>query len=510
MADYAVEMRGITKIFFGKKANDEVDFRLKCGSIHGLLGENGAGKTTLMNILYGLYAQEKGEVYIRGKKENIDTPNKAIKLGVGMVHQHFMLARPLSVAENIMLGHKSSKGVFLDTKLVEDKLQTLSEKYELKIDPAAKIWQLSVGEQQRVEILSTIYQGAEILILDEPTAVLTPQESEALFAILRRMRDEGKSIILITHKLDEIISVADEVTVLRDGKLIGTLPVTQDTTKEELTRMMVGREVLFDFEQPETTAGEVCIAMKNLSAKNNKGVSILNGFSLEIKSGEIVGLAGVDGNGQKELAEVITGLRSLDSGEITYRGDAVQNKPPIYHIRKGIAHIPEDRHHTGLAMGFTIANNLIIKKYNTAPFSKKGLLNFKEIDSFAKQEVENYQVKCNSTEDIVKDLSGGNQQKVILARELSDNPGFLIASQPTRGLDIGATEYVRERIMKARNKGSAVLLISADLTEILQLSDRIAVIYNGKLMGILPRGADIQQIGLMMMGQSQEASEHAG
>jgi simple sugar transport system ATP-binding protein len=486
-----------------------VDFQLEQGSIHGLLGENGAGKTTLMNILYGLYQQEGGDVYIQGKCEKIDTPTKAISLGIGMVHQHFMLARPLSVTENIMLGHKSSKGIFLDTTVVAKKLAELSDKYGLSVDPQAKIWQLSVGEQQRVEILSTIYRGAEILILDEPTAVLTPQEVDALFDILRQMRDEGKSIILITHKLDEVLRVVDEVTVLRDGELIGSMPVTEETTKEELTRMMVGREVLFDFAHTDAATGGPCLEMINICANNDKGLPILQNFSLSIKTGEIMGLVGVDGNGQKELAEVITGLRQSTSGEIALYGKAATYQAPLYYIREGVAHIPEDRHHTGLAMGFSIAKNLIIKNYNQPPYAKHKLLEYKQIEAHAKEMVGEYAIKSNSAEDLVKDLSGGNQQKVILAREISGNPRMLIASQPTRGLDIGATEYVRERIMNTRSKGTAVLLISADIEEILQLSDRIAVIYSGKLMGILPRGANVQEIGLMMMGKCQEVSEYA-
>ncbi len=502
----AVEMKGITKIFFSKKANDNVDFKLKKGSIHGLLGENGAGKTTLMNILYGLYNQEFGDILIDGKREEINTPNKAISLGIGMVHQHFMLARPLSVAENIMLGHKSSKGIFLDTKLVEKKLSELSLKYGLKVDPAAKIWQLSVGQQQRVEILSTIYQGAKVLILDEPTAVLTPQEVDALFVILRNMKNEGKSIILITHKLEEILSVVDEVTVLRNGKLAGSLEVTKDVTKEELTSMMVGREVLFNFKKGESSIGNVVMEAKNIYAESDKGVDALKDFSLDLRQGEIIGLAGVDGNGQKELAEVLTGLRKLKAGSLLLNGTEMKDKATAYFIDKKIAHIPEDRHYTGLAMGFSIEKNLIIKNYFKKPFTKSILLDYKNIKEHAKKAIEHYQVKCNSTLDIVKDLSGGNQQKVILARELEDNPRVLVAAHPTRGLDIGATEYVRERIMEARNNGTAVLLISADLEEILQLSDRIAVIYDGKLMGVLPKGSSTKDIGLLMMGQKKVVS----
>lgn len=504
MEQFAVNMQNITKIFFGNKANDCVSFKLRKGSIHGLLGENGAGKTTLMNILYGLYQQDEGNVYINGKKQKIDSPTKALKLGIGMVHQHFMLVRPFSVAQNIMLGHKSSKGIFLDTKRVEKKLSELSDKYYLKVDPTAKIWQLSVGEQQRVEILSTIYQGAEILILDEPTAVLTPQESEALFDILRSMRDEGKSIILITHKLEEILSVADEVTVLRDGKLIGSKNVDQTTTKAELAKMMVGREVVFTYNDDDIHGKETALKLENLCAKNNKELPALNNFSLEIRKGEIVGLAGVDGNGQKELCEVITGLRKLESGNVVLNNESIKRMTPKQIIEKGIAHIPEDRHHVGLAMGFSIANNLIIKNYNKAPFSKNMILDRKAIDINAEKVIEDYQVKANSHEDIVKDLSGGNQQKIILGRELMSRPKVLIAAHPTRGLDIGATQYVREQIIDAKKAGTGVMLVSADLEEILQLSDKIAVIFNGELMGILPKGSDIKKIGLLMMGQRLE------
>lgn len=509
MVTFPVEMKAITKIFNNKKANDQVDFRLRAGSIHGLLGENGAGKTTLMNVLYGLYQQEEGSIYIHGEKQDISSPTKAISLGIGMVHQHFMLARPLSVVENIMLGRKSRRGFLLDTKEVAKELSELSEKYKLKIDPYAKIWQLSVGEQQRVEILSTIYQGADILILDEPTAVLTPQEAEMLFNILREMKENGKSIILITHKLEEIISVVDEVTVLRDGKLIGSKVISKDTTKEELTRMMVGRDVLFDFNQELKETGKVKLKLDGICARNNKGLPALKDFSLEIKEGEILGLAGVDGNGQKELSEVLTGIRKADKGKLVLDGADIINKVPEFYINKGVAHIPEDRHSMGLALGWNIKNNLIIKEFARAPFSKRFLLNKKEIKKYAEKAMDEYQIKANSSDDIVKNLSGGNQQKVILARELSGKPNLLIANQPTRGIDIGASEYLRHQLLEARNQGTAILLISADLEEILQLSDRIAVIYDGQVMGVLPRGSKIELIGELMMGKKQEVTEYA-
>ena len=507
MDAFVVEMKGVTKIFNGVKANDSVDFQLKKGSIHGLLGENGAGKTTLMNVLYGLYQQEEGKIYINGKEEDIHSPTKAISLGIGMVHQHFMLARPLSVTENVMLGKKSRRGILLDTKETARELKELSDKYQMGIDPSSKIWQLSVGEQQRVEILTALYMGAEILILDEPTAVLTPQETEIFFETLRQMRDDGKSIILITHKLEEILSIVDEVTVLRDGKMIGRRTVDETVTKDDLSRMMVGRDVLFQFPPVEKEPGDVKVCIHNLSAKNDKGVLALEDFSLDIREGEIVGLAGVDGNGQKELCEVLTGLRKAEGGEYTLRGESVINKVPAFYIKKKVSYIPEDRHTTGLALNWTLKNNLVLKMLDEAPVAKRGLLSSKVINKNWETLQQEYQIKANSGEDKARSLSGGNQQKVILARELSNKPEVLIASQPTRGLDIGAAEYVRKQILEARNQGAAVLMISADLEEILQLSDRIAVIYDGKLMGILPRGADTMQIGAMMMGRKQEEAE---
>ncbi|MCD7906850.1 MAG: ABC transporter ATP-binding protein [Clostridium sp.] len=508
MEELAVEMRDITKIFGGVKANDSIQFCLRAGSIHGLLGENGAGKTTLMNILYGLYRQEEGEILIRGQKQEISSPIKAISLGIGMVHQHFMLARSLTVVENVMLGRKSRRGILLDTRETADELSALAERYKMKVDPYAKVWQLSVGEQQRVEILTAIYQGAEILILDEPTAVLTPQETEVLFETLRHMKEDGKSIILITHKLEEIISIVDEVTVLRDGKLIGTRLAGPDMTKEELTRMMVGRDVLFNFTEPEREPGQVLLCLEGVCAKNDKDYPALTDFSLDIREGEVVGLAGVDGNGQKELCEVITGLRTADKGVLKMDGEAITNRPPVFYIKKGIAHIPEDRHTTGLALKWSLKKNLVLKAFGREPFSRRGFISEKTIDAFWEKARKEYQIKASSGDEQARSLSGGNQQKVILARELAEHPRVVVANQPTRGLDIGASEYVRQKLLDARNEGCAVLFVSADLEEILQLSDRIAVIYDGRLMGVLPRGASVDEIGSLMMGKQKEANEH--
>lgn len=500
--DLVVEMRGVTKIFNGVRCNDSIDFKLRKKSIHGLLGENGAGKTTLMNVLYGLYRQEEGQVFINGKEEVIDSPLKAMGLGIGMVHQHFMLCRPLTVVENVMLGKKSRKGILLDTDETAEELREMSQKYHMGIDPYSKIWQLSVGEQQRVEILTQLYMGANILILDEPTAVLTPQETEEFFVTLREMRDDGKSIILITHKLEEIISIVDEVTVLRNGKLIGSKVVDSTVSKGDLSRMMVGRDVLFDFPVSNREPGKVKLSIQHISAKNDKGVDILKDFSLDIREGEVIGLAGVDGNGQKELCEILTGLRKAESGAILIDGEDATNKTPLYYIEKKVSHIPEDRHTTGLALNWSLANNLILKRLSDKSILKRGLLDKKAVDENWEKSQREYQIKAIDGEEMARSLSGGNQQKVILARELDCNPEILIANQPTRGLDIGASEYVRKRILEEKEHGTAVLCISADLEEILQVSDRIAVIYDGRLMGILPRGASQLDLGTLMMGGS--------
>ena len=507
MEQLAVKMQQITKIFGGVKANDAVNFSLRRGSIHGLLGENGAGKTTLMNVLYGLYQQEEGTIEINGHEEDISSPIKAISLGIGMVHQHFMLARPLTVVENVMLGKKSRRGILLDTKQTAEELKALSDRYHMGIDPYSKIWQLSVGEQQRVEILSAIYLGAQILILDEPTAVLTPQETEIFFDTLRKMRSDGKSIILITHKLEEIISIVDEVTVLRGGKCVGSKLVDDSVTKDELTRMMVGRDVLFNFPPVTKAPGGVRMKMENLSAVNDKGVTALKNFSLDLREGEIVGLAGVDGNGQKELCEVLTGLRPSSGGRMLLDGEDITAQNPLFYIRHHISHIPEDRHATGLAMNWSLKNNLILKRLDQAPVAKHHLVQGKVVDELWQKAQSEYQIKAISGDDEARNLSGGNQQKVILAREIDSDPRVLIANQPTRGLDVGAAEYVRSKILEARNGGTSCLLISADMEELLQLSDRIAVIYGGELMGILPRGTDPLTIGSLMMGKRLEGAE---
>jgi simple sugar transport system ATP-binding protein len=426
-----------------------------------------------------------------------------------MVHQHFMLARPLSVVENIMAGKKSRRGFLLDTRETADEIAALAERYKMKLDPLRKIWQLSVGEQQRVEILSAIYCGADILILDEPTAVLSPQEIDSLFETLSHMRADGKSIVLITHKLEEIVSIADEVTVLRDGKLVGGGKVEKETKKQDLSRMMVGRDVLFDFRGGTAEPGEKRLRLDNVSADNDQGLRVLDNISLDIRAGEILGLAGVDGNGQRELCEIMTGLRRAEGGSYSLDGQEMLNRPPRYYIEKGISCIPEDRHTTGLALDWSVKKNMILRNFRKPPFLQHGLLNGDAIDKNWIAARDNFQIKAENGDMPARSLSGGNQQKVILARELSRSPALVIASQPTRGLDISASEYVRQQLLDARSRGAAVLLISADLEEIIQLSDRIAVIYGGRIRGTLDRGAVDHEIGRLMTGSSEELAEAA-
>ncbi|HHW07717.1 MAG TPA: ABC transporter ATP-binding protein [Clostridia bacterium] len=503
--NHAVSMKNIVKRFGPLVVNDKVNFDVKPGTIHGLLGENGAGKSTLMNILYGLYQPDSGEIFIHGRQEQIDTPSKAISLGIGMVHQHFMLVRPFTVAENVVLGFETKGMGVVDLKKAREKILTLGEQYHLKVDPDAKISTLSVGEQQRVEILSVVYYGADILILDEPTAVLTPQEVRELFQILNLMRESGKSIIFISHKLEEVLEICDEVSVLRDGKKIGTVPA-KHVTKKELTRMMVGREVLFDFTAVDRSPGQVVMEVEKVSALSDKGLPALQEVSLQLREGEILGIAGVDGNGQKELCEVLTGLRPVTRGRIQLKGrDLSQGRPKDF-IRAGVSHVPEDRHSLGLAMNMNVMQNFIIKEFDTPRYCQWGMLRGNRIKEECLEMVRQYDVKTSSIYARVRLLSGGNQQKIVLGREIGCNPSVIIVNQPTRGLDIGATEYVRQQLLDQKEKGVAILLVSADLDEVLQLSDRIAVIYEGRIMGVLEKGEfDIERIGLMMAGVGEVA-----
>ncbi len=493
-----VEMRGIVKTFPGVVANDHINFEVRAGEIHALLGENGAGKTTLMNILYGIYQPNEGEIYIRGKRVEIRSPRDAMHLGIGMVHQHFMLIEKHTVVENIALGF-ATKFLF-PTKEISRKIREFSEKYGLTVDPNAYIWQLSAGEQQRVEIIKALYRGADILILDEPTSVLTPKEIDELFSILKRMKEEGKAIIFITHKLDEVFAISDRVTVLRRGKVIGKLK-TAETNKKELARLMVGREVLFRLEREAVKKGKTVLEVIDLYALNDKGLPALKGVSFTIAEGEILGLAGVAGNGQKELVEVLTGLRKAEKGKVLIRGVDVTNASPRRIAELGVAHIPEERLKHGLVPNMSVAENLILKQYYKQPYCDKFFIDRKKVLENANKLIEEFNIMTPSPITPAKLLSGGNIQRLILARELAGSPDVIIAAHPTYGLDVGATEYIRKILLRERKRGSAILLVSEDLEEIMALSDRIAVMFEGEIMGILPaEKASLEDIGLMMAG----------
>jgi ABC-type uncharacterized transport system ATPase subunit len=499
-----LEMRGIVKRFPGVLANDQIDFDVRSGEVHALLGENGAGKSTLMKILYGLYQPDEGQILLNGQPCQINSPTDAIRLGIGMIHQHFMLVQTLTVAENVGLGLPSSRGPLTDLEQVSRRILQLADIYGLHVDPNAFIWQLSVGQQQRVEIIKALYRGAALLILDEPTAVLTPQEVDELFVIMHQMSKDGHALIFISHKLHEVIEISQRVTVLRDGRKIGTR-FTSETTKSDLANWMVGREVGQVLDRGKSMRGEVRLALKNVTANSDRGTPALRGIELEVYSGEILGLAGVSGNGQPELAEVITGLRPVTGGEVLLENQDISNLAAGELIDKMLSYIPEERMRDGMVKDFTIAENLILREHNKPPYSHAGFLNLKWIASHSDELIKTYNVKAPSQETLAKNLSGGNIQKLVLARELSRQPRVLIAAQPTRGLDIGATEYVHQRLLEQRSEGTAILLISEDLDEILALSDRIAVIYEGMIMGIIDRSqATPEKLGLLMAGVSAE------
>jgi simple sugar transport system ATP-binding protein len=495
-----LRLEKIRKSFPGVLANDNVDLVIERGEIHALLGENGAGKSTLMNCVYGVYRPDSGKIIWKGNEVAIHQARDAIVLGIGMVHQHFKLVPPLSVAENVVLGLPSKREPFLNLEEVEKEILETATRFGIVVDPKAKIWQLPVGVQQRVEILKALYRNAELLILDEPTAVLTPGEVEELFVTLKSLTKEGLSIIFITHKLEEVMDVCDRVTVLRDGCVVHTINKTETNTRD-LARMMVGREVFLKIDKPLMEPGDVVLEVEDLSALDNRGLPALKNVNLNIRRNEILGVAGVDGNGQTELADVIAGMRKVTGGRITVGGKEATNNSPLDIIKMGVAYIPPDRQHTGLLLNFSLTENLIGKNYFRPPFSKSGVLQKKAIDDFSEKAINEYDVRTPGPDLQAKLLSGGNQQKVVLARELSGQPDLVIASQPTRGLDIGATEYVRTRMVEARNRGAAILLISTELEEIMSLSDRIAVMYEGEIMGIVSaKDADIHEIGEMMAG----------
>lgn len=498
-----VEMKSITKVFPGVKANDQIDFDLNTSEVHVLLGENGAGKTTLMNILYGLYAPTAGEIFINGRKTDIKDPNVAIENGIGMVHQHFMLVKPFTVVENIILGNETVKEgnkLELDMAKARKDVLEISEKYGLAVDPDAKIQDISVGMQQRVEILKALYRGADILILDEPTAVLTPQEIDELGAILERLKNQGKSIILITHKLKEVMAMSDRVTVIRRGRKIETLQ-KENTNTDELAELMVGREVNLVVDKEEKEAGDIVLSVKNLEALNNRGVKALKGIDFDVKSGEIFALAGVDGNGQTELVEVLTGLRDATKGSIEFLSENITEISTEKRIQKGISHIPEDRHKRGMVLEHNLAENSILGDHKKAPFAKNGFLNYDKIHEYAKKLIKEYDVRTPDEYVPGKSLSGGNQQKLIVARELTRGPELLIASQPTRGVDVGAIEFIHEQIVNERDNDKAVLLVSLELDEVINLADRIGVIYDGQIVGIVDaKDATERELGIMMAG----------
>ena len=502
-----IEMREITKIFGEFVANDKINLELRKGEIHALLGENGAGKSTLMNMLAGLLEPTSGEIVVNGKSEKLDSPSKAASLGIGMVHQHFMLVEAFTVAENIILGSEiTNKGV-LDLKKANADILELSERYGLAVDPTAKVEDISVGAQQRVEILKTLYRGADILIFDEPTAVLTPAEILELMEIMKTLVKEGKSIILITHKLDEIRAVADRVTVIRRGKSIQTVGI-EGATNKDLAEMMVGRSVSFVTEKEEAQPKEVVLQISDAGVNENRGGPAVKELSLDVRAGEIVGIAGIDGNGQSELIQAITGLRKVKSGSIKIKGQEVVGLSPRKITEMNVSHVPEDRHRDGLVLEMMLSENIALQTYYKEPLSKNGVLNYNQINSYARKLMEEFDVRAANEIVPASALSGGNQQKAIIAREVDRNPDLLIVSQPTRGLDVGAIEYIHKRLIGERDKGKAILVVSFELDEILNLSDRIAVIHDGKIQGIVkPSETNKQELGILMAGgEIKEAS----
>lgn len=500
MSELILEMKNVRKEFPGVVANENVDLEVRKGEIHSLLGENGAGKSTLMNILYGLYASDGGQILYKGKHFEQSSPKKSIELGIGMVHQHFMLIPALTVAENMILGMQEGANPVINKAEAEKRILEMSKKFGLAVDPKAPVWQLSVGEEQRVEILKALYRGAELLILDEPTAVLTPQETEELFAFLRKLTEKGLTVIFITHKLNEVMDISDRITILQRGRVIGTVD-TKDTNKHDLAKMMVGRDVVLRVDKEPAKVGETVLKVEDLSIKNQKGLLAIQNINFEIKAGEIFGLAGVDGNGQTELIEALTGLRDCEAGRVFYNEEDVTNKQPRHLIEKGMAHIPEDRHWRGMVLDMSIKENMIMETFYKEPFSKNHFMQQDKIDSYADELIEEYDIRTPSADIAAGNLSGGNQQKVVLARMLQREPNLLIIVHPTRGLDVGAIEFIHKRIIEARDKGCAVFLISTELEEILSLSDRIGVIYEGKLMGVLDQDeANVSEVGLMMAG----------
>ena len=501
-----LELRGITKQFPGVLANDHIDFDLRRGEVHALLGENGAGKSTLMSILYGLYTADSGEILMNGKPVTISSPKHAIELGIGMVHQHFMLIPVMTVTENIVLAQEPRHaGVLLDYDAAAKRVRELSTSFGLTVDPNARIEKITVGQQQRVEILKALYRGAEILILDEPTAVLTPQEAKELFEIIESLKSQGKSIVFITHKLNEVLEVADRISVLRRGKLVETIP-REGATEGSLARSMVGREVLLRVEKKPAQPGATLLEVEDLVVRDDRGLEAVRGVSLEVRASEIVGIAGVDGNGQSELIDALTGLRHPASGHIRIAGHDLRRATAREALDAGMGHIPEDRHRRGLILDFNLAENLVLHDYGKEPFSKLGWVNPRRWIRWAAGLLKEFDVRGGGPTTRSGSLSGGNQQKVVIAREVARNPSVLIAAQPTRGLDVGAIEFVHRRLVEERDEGRAVLLVSLELEEILSLSDRILVIYEGRIVGEFPPTASEEELGFAMTGGRRDAA----
>ena len=499
-----LEAKGITKQFPGVLANDNVDFDLRHGEVHALLGENGAGKTTLMNIIYGLYKPESGQIIVNGQPIVIHSPKDSIQAGIGMVHQHFMLIPVFTVSENIMLGDETTRYGFLDEKAVSQRVRELSKQHGLDVEPDALIGDLPVGVQQRVEIVKTLYRNAQILILDEPTAVLTPQEADELFVIMRKLTERGVSIIFITHKLKEVLAVADRITVMRAGKVIGTT-TPKETNEAKLAAMMVGREVILKVDKGPAKSGDEILKVDGLKVRDIRGLEVVRGVSFQVRAGEVLGIAGVQGNGQTELVEALTGLRPMAGGIMWFSGKDMTGKPPRPITETGMAHIPEDRQRHGLVLVYTVADNMVLNTYYQPPFGVHGLLQPAAIDTNARKLIQDYDVRTPSPYVPVRKLSGGNQQKVIVARELSHPVKLLVANQPTRGLDVGSIEYIHKEIIVMRDRGVAVLLVSAELDEIMTLSDRIAVMYRGQIVATVDAAkVTREQLGLWMAGAHPE------
>ncbi len=506
-SEVVLEARGITKHFPGILANDHIDFDLRKGEIHALLGENGAGKTTLMNILYGLYQPDAGELYVKGRRFTTHHPSESIRAGIGMVHQHFMLVPVFTVAENIMLGAEISRYGIVNHRYAEEKIRRLSKEYGLAVEPTALVKDLPVGVQQRVEIVKALYRQADILILDEPTAVLTPQEVEELFIVMRRLVERGKSIVFITHKLKEVMAVVDRITVLRRGRVVGST-VPAKTDEMQLAEMMVGRKVILQVEKGLAHPGQLVLQVEDLVVEDDRGATVVDHLSLEVCSGEILGIAGVQGNGQTELVEALSGLREAVSGQVIFGDQDMTRKSPRRRIETGLSHIPEDRRKHGLVLTFPVADNLMLCTYYKPPFAKGIVLQEAIIEEQAQKLVQQFDIRTPSIFVPTEKLSGGNQQKVIVAREFSRPVTLLLASQPTRGLDVGSIEYIHQKVIEMRDEGAAVLLVSAELDEIMALSDRIAVMYKGKIVATMTAAAATrEELGLLMAGGTVAGEE---